>query len=196
MSKTLVRPRYILHTLKQINNLNVITMRTNYNAMRNNKIVEYIGRSQKSQLMNHLCENTYIEVYKSYPDTNTVTNILWAHPASIELLHASSRILIMDYTYKSNKYRLLLMEIVAVTSTELIFSVAFACLKVEWEDNFSWWLDNMKSLMHSLLMPYIIVTDKDLVLINVIERIFSSLVIYFANGIQGKKTFLLNLKKM
>jgi len=73
------------------------------------------------------------------------------------------------------------MEIVGVTSTELTFSVAFAYLKAEhwidfyvafaylevkWEDNFSWCLDSLKSLMHGRLMPSIIIIDRDLVLMN------------------------------
>jgi len=46
MSKTLVRPRDILHTLKQKNNLNASTLRTVYNARKKHIIVEYAGRSQ------------------------------------------------------------------------------------------------------------------------------------------------------
>ena len=82
-------------------------------------------------------------------------------------------ILIIDCTYKTSKYRLPLMEIVGVISTELTFSVAFAYLEAEWKDNFSWCFDSLKSLMHGQLMPPAIVTDRDLVFINVIERIFS-----------------------
>ena len=93
----------------------------------------------------------------------------------------------MDCIYKSNKYQLLLMEIVGVTSTELTFSVAFVYLKAEhwidfyvafaylevkWEDNFSWCLDSLNALMHGRLMPYVIVTDKGLALVNAVKKIF------------------------
>ena len=92
MSKTLVRSRDILYILKQRNNLNLSTMRIIDNARRKNKVVKFTRRSQIHQIMNHFCERAYIEVHKSYPDTDTVKNILSAHPASIELLHAFSRI--------------------------------------------------------------------------------------------------------
>ena len=72
MFKTLVWSRDILHTLKQINNLNVSTVRTIYNVRRKNKVVEYVERSQMYQLMNHLSKHTYIEVHKRCPDTETV----------------------------------------------------------------------------------------------------------------------------
>jgi len=79
--------------------------------------MKYVERSQIQQLINHLCEHTYIEVHRSCPDTDIVKDLLWAHPTSIELLHAFSRILIMDCTYKTKKYQLSLKEIVGVTST-------------------------------------------------------------------------------
>ena len=82
----------------------------------------------------NLCEHAYTEVHKNCLD---IDNILWAHTASIELLHAFLEILIMDCTYKTNNYRLPLMEIMDVTSTELTFSFAFVYLKAEREDNFS-----------------------------------------------------------
>ena len=89
-------------------------------------------------------------------------DILWAYLASIELLYVFFQVLIMNYTYNTNMYQLLLMDIVGVISTDMIFSVAFAYLKVEREDNFSWHLDSLKCLMHDRLMSSIVVTDRDL----------------------------------
>ena len=43
--KTLVRPRDILNTLKQRNNINVSTLRTVYNARHKFKVVEYACKS-------------------------------------------------------------------------------------------------------------------------------------------------------
>ena len=88
------------------------------------------------QLLKNLFEHAYIKVHRNYSDTDTIKDILWAHPASTNLLHVFHRALIMDYIYKTNNYRLPLMEIVGVTSTEMIFSVAFAYLKAGREENF------------------------------------------------------------
>jgi len=65
-------------------------------------------------------EHGYIEIHKCCPDIDTVKDIIWAHPVSIDLLHAFSRILIIDCTCKTNRYILPLMEIVRVTSTEIL----------------------------------------------------------------------------
>ena len=125
--------------------------------------------------MNHLCEHTYIGVHRSCSNTDIVKDIIWAHSASIELLHAFSRILIMDCTYTTNKYQLPLIETIGVTSTELTFFVSFAYLEAELEYNFSWCLDSLKSLMYVRVMASVIVTDRYLVLMNAIKRIFRCL---------------------
>ena len=83
---------------------------TVYNARKKIKVMKYAGRSQMQQLMNKLSEHAYIEVHRSCPDTNTVKDILWAHPASIKLLHAFPQVLIMNCTYKTNMYRLLSID--------------------------------------------------------------------------------------
>ena len=124
------------------------TWRTIYNARHKFKVMEYAGRSQMQQLLKNLSEHGYIEIHRCCPDIDTVKDIFWAHPTCIYLLHAFSQVLIMDCTYKTNKYRLPLMEIVGVTSTEMNFSIVFAYLEAEREDNFSWCLDRLRSLMH------------------------------------------------
>ena len=126
------------------------------------------------QQMNKLSEHAYIEVHRSCPDTDTVKDILWARPASIELLHAFLHELIIDCTYKNNMYRVPLIEIVGAISTDMTFSVAFAYLKAEQEDNFGWCLDSLKYLMHDRLIPSIVVTDRNLALMNIVKRIFST----------------------
>ena len=122
--------------------------------------------------MKNLSEHAYIEVHRSCPDIDTVKDILWAHSASIELLHAFFRMLIMDCTCKINRYQLPLMEMVGVTSTEMTFSVDFAYLEEEQDDNFSWYLDTLKALMHDQLIPSVVVTDRDLTLMNAVKKIF------------------------
>ena len=51
--------------------------------------------------MKNLSEHVYIEGHESCPDTDTVKDILWAHTASIDLLHAFFWVLIMDYCWWS-----------------------------------------------------------------------------------------------
>ena len=79
----------------------------------------------------------------------------------------------MDCTYKTNKYRYPLLEIVGVTtSTNLTFYVGFALFQFEREDNYVWVLERLKTIMEDKMLPSVIVTDRELALMNAIRKIF------------------------
>lgn len=170
MSKSMVRPKEILVTLKQRDALNVTTMKTIYNARHRHKVIEKTaGRSQIQQLLAQLLVHKYTEWHRC-DDTDTITDLLWAHPVSLDLWRAFPRVLIMDCTYKTN--RLPLLEIVGVTSTDMTFSVAFAYLGCEREDNYIWVLNILRSIMDESALPEVFVTDKELDLMKAIDRVF------------------------
>ncbi|XP_028057844.1 PKS-NRPS hybrid synthetase CHGG_01239-like [Camellia sinensis] len=102
----------------------------------------------------------------------TVTDLFWAHPVSLDLLRTFPRVLIMDCTYKTNRYRLPLLEIVGVTSTHMTFSVTIAYLQTERVDNYAWALQTLRDLMDDSVLPEVIVTDRELALMNAIDNTF------------------------
>jgi len=66
-----------------------------------------------------------------------------------------------------------LFEIVGCTSTKMTYSVGFAFLYLELEDNFTWALTIVKGLLSSKdNMPKVIVTDRDGSLMNVVDTVF------------------------
>ncbi|KAM6555829.1 hypothetical protein CsatB_002848 [Cannabis sativa] len=172
MSKCNIMPREILAVIKEKNKCNVSTIRTIYNARQKHRIREKAGRSQMQQLMRKLSEHNYIEWHRYEKDTNTVRDIFWAHPFGVDLLYIFPHVLVMDCTYKTNRYRLPLLEIVGVTSTEYTFSIAFVFLNSEQEDNYTWALDRLKTMMGIDFLPNVIITDRELALINAIEKVF------------------------
>lgn len=68
-----------------------------------------------------------------------------AHPLSIDILCPFTYVLIMECTYKTNRYRLPLLEIVGVTYIELTFSVAFVYMVAKREENYAWTMKKLKS---------------------------------------------------
>lgn len=102
-------------------------------------------------------------------------DILWAHPDSITLLNKFHLVLVMDSTYKTCKYHLPLLEIVGVTLTGITFSVAFAYLQSERGNNFVWALKMLKEQITSGDVG-VIVTDRDIALMNVVQLVFSNAV--------------------
>ncbi|XP_052210807.1 protein FAR-RED ELONGATED HYPOCOTYL 3-like [Diospyros lotus] len=92
---------------------------------------------------------------------------------AIELFKTFPHVLIMDCTYKTNRYKYPLLEIVSVTSTKLTFSIAFAFMDHEYEDNYTWAMEKLKSRM-THKYPGVIVTDRELELMNAIQKVFST----------------------
>lgn len=117
MSKTLARPGEMLQALKQRDPRNCSTLKTVYNARDRYKVAEKARRSQMQQLLSKLSERKNKEWHRSCYETEIVKDLLWAHPVSIDLLHAFPRVLLMDCTYKTNRYRFPLLQIVGITST-------------------------------------------------------------------------------
>jgi len=76
--------------------------------------------------------------------------------------------LIFDTTYKTNKYCLLLLKIVGITSTNTTFIVAFAYLSYVRTNNFEWALSKVKGLFvkDDVLPQVIIISDRDLAFMN------------------------------
>lgn len=172
MSKNNISPKEILQTLKQRDTHNASTIKAIYNARQKYKVGDQIGRSQIQQLMLKLLRHNYIECHRSNEDTRGIRDLFWVHPFALELLKAFPRVLIVDCTSKHNGCHLPLLEIVGVTSTELTFSVAFAYLQSEQEDNFVWALERLRSIVESNVLPSVIVTDKNLALMNAIQGVF------------------------
>ncbi|XP_057493207.1 uncharacterized protein LOC130778715 [Actinidia eriantha] len=77
----------------------------------------------------------------------------------------------MDCTYKTNGYRLPLIEIVGVTSIDLTLSAAIAYLQFERANNYTWALDMLRILMDESTLHLVILTYRELVLMNGIGRV-------------------------
>lgn len=123
-------------------------------------------------LLGQLAEHGYIECHRQINDTETMTDLFLAHPISLELLRAFLHVLIMDYTYKTNRYRMPILEIVGLTSTDMTFDVAFVYLQYEKEDNFTWALSVLRDVIGDSVHPQGIVTDRDVALMNAISTVF------------------------
>ncbi|XP_050888875.1 uncharacterized protein LOC127094048 [Lathyrus oleraceus] len=77
-------------------------------------------------------------------DEVIVRDIFWAYSHSIKLLNTFPTVLIIDSTYKTNKYKLPLLEMVGATSVEKTYSIEFAFLESEKEENVTYTLEVAK----------------------------------------------------
>ena len=173
MTKSMVKPCNILRTLKENNKDNMTTIKQVHNARYLYKILVRGLRTEFQQLMMLLdCDNC-VHWSTCHESSNIVSDIFWTHPDVVKLLNAFNIVFLMDTTYKTNKYRLPLFEIVGVTCIGLSFSDGFVFLSSEKEKNFIWALQKYRgSLLTSHVGPEVIVCDRDLALMNVINIVF------------------------
>jgi len=138
MTKRRVKPKNILLTLKEKNEDNVTTLKLLYNTRYTYKRSVRGSRTEMEQLMMLLEHDKYIHWHRVHESSRVLSDIFWTHPDSLKLLNAFSNVLLMDTTYKTNKYRLPLLEVVSVQSTGLTFSAAFVLMAIECQNNFIW----------------------------------------------------------
>lgn len=172
MSLIRAAPKNILADLKQKRPKSVSNIKQIYNACYRNNMEIRGSRSEMQQLLKLLDDNHYVSRYKVCEDKVTVRDIFWTHPESLKLFNTSLNILIIDSTYKTNKYKLPLLKIIGVTSTEKTFLVEFAFLKSEKEVNVTWTLEMCKTLSKDQEnMLNVIVTDRDIAMMNSIAKV-------------------------
>lgn len=171
LSVSLVKPKEILTQIKFRDPSNSTTIKGVYNARQKFRVVEKAGRTQMQYLIAKLEEHKYTYWHRMNED-GIVTDLFWSPPKSGEMLRAFPRLLLMDSTYKTNRYHYPLLQIVGVTSTELTFSAAFALMESEKEANYTWVLEKLKGIMDPDVVPAVIVTDRELALMNAISKVF------------------------
>ncbi|XP_038717231.1 protein FAR1-RELATED SEQUENCE 5-like [Tripterygium wilfordii] len=138
MSSDRVKPRDILASLKKRDAKNASTIKTIYNARQKFRTSEKAGKSHIQSLMSFLHEHMYLFYYRTNDITNELQDLFFAHPDSLEILRAFPHVLLMDATYKTNRFRMPLLEIVGVTPTNMTYCIAFVLLNSEKEYNYTW----------------------------------------------------------
>ena len=92
-----------------------------------------------------------------------VTHLFYINKHCEDLLKANPQVLMMDCTYKTNRYRLPLMIISGVTPLNTTFYVGFCFLIAEKEVDFTWALERLRDILEGFNVPdpRVIVTDDE-----------------------------------
>ncbi|CAJ2651984.1 unnamed protein product, partial [Trifolium pratense] len=173
MSGNLIPPRNIMSTLKKRNPDSVTSIKQLYNAKHRLKLAARGSRSEMQQLLKCLEENNYYFKVRTVGESDTIQDLFLAHRKSIQLFNTFNDVLLMDSTYKTNRYKMPLFEIVGCTSTNKTFGLGFAFLSNEKHDNFVWALQQVQMLLvDENSASKVIVTDRDAALMSVIPDVF------------------------
>ena len=141
MTKSLAAPRNILTDLKEKNKESVTLIKQVYNARTRWRNGQREDKTELQYLISKLEKHQNVYFTRANSEETTLEDLFFAHPDSIDMLDTFPTVLVMDSTYKTNTYRISLFKIVGVTSTKLTYSVAFAYLSFERENNFLWTLE-------------------------------------------------------
>lgn len=107
-------------------------------------------------------------------EEGTVTAVLFAHPKSLAYLKLYTEVLILDCTYKTNKYKMPLLNAIGVDACQRSFCIAFAFLSGEEEGDYNWALTELRSIYAGVGAdsPSVILTDRCLACMNAVASTF------------------------
>jgi len=110
ITTSMVLPRNILTKLKKRNGKSATTIKHIYNECHRYKQSIRFSRSEMQHLFKCLVGDKYVYNNRLVGDSETVKDILWVHPNSIKFFNNFFVVLVMDSTYKTNKYHMLLVS--------------------------------------------------------------------------------------
>ena len=172
MTKSMVKPRNILLTLKEHNANSCMTIKQIYNARSAFRSSIRGSDLEMQHLMKLLERDQYIHWHK-IKDEDVVCDIFWCYLDAVKLVNACNLVFLIDNTYKTNRYRLSLLDFVGVTPTGMTFSVGFAYVEGERVNNLVWALQRFRGLfLKRDALPGVIVTDRDQTLMNAVKDVF------------------------
>ncbi|KAK9376442.1 uncharacterized protein V1513DRAFT_245649, partial [Lipomyces chichibuensis] len=116
-----IRARETVRTLRQLDPGTSVTRRDIHNLRADIKRKELDGLSPIQALLFQLDEDSDYISFNKRDENQRVIRLLFMHKSSIEMLRWHSQVLIMDSTYKTNRFRLPLFNIVGMTSTNRTF---------------------------------------------------------------------------
>lgn len=117
------------------------------------------GRSPIETLLEDLSTPHWVFAVKKDTE-NHVQCLFFAHRKQIELLLANPDILLMDCTYRTNKYKLPLLHILGCTNLQSFFSAAFCFLSQETELDYHWAISN-SLLKTGTPQPCVFISDQE-----------------------------------
>jgi hypothetical protein len=134
---------------------------------RQHQQIEFLAGHTPIQVLLYTLQDDEDWVYQYQTDDNDkVTALFFSHRQCLEFLRSNPFFLVMDCTYKTNKYKMPLLQIIGSTALGSMFFVAFCFLSSETAESYGFALRCLKSMYHSIdLQPETmlknVITDKD-----------------------------------
>jgi hypothetical protein len=141
------------------------------------KRLELSGRSSLQDLLHRLeQEDSDFLSYHTHDAEDRLTRLLFFHKTSLELWRKNPDIILMDNTYKTNRFGLPLLNIVGVTSNNESFFIGNCFMRNENREGFLFILSHLKRLYKEakLPLPRVFIIDADIALGIALRETFSA----------------------
>jgi hypothetical protein len=179
MSASSINPGKILTNLlkKDI----IISIQDIYNERQANKKKLLSGLSSVQALLKaldkHGGDNPESKYYFAYEedDRDRVKYLFFTHPESLKYFQKNPDVLLINYTYKTNKFKMPFLYAVGVSNTGQNFKLAYCFLPGETEANYNFAIQQIYLLYSRYnVTPKVVITDKELALKNALRTYFPS----------------------
>ena len=137
MTKANISPKQIAISLWLADPNQIFTMQDIYNIRKTIWIEQLAGKTPIEAMLHELWKSNYVHEYQLDQQYH-ITHLFFAHPTSIELLKRYPDVVLMDCTYKTNRFHLPLLDIIGSTGLNNTFYIGFIFISGETEEDYSW----------------------------------------------------------
>lgn len=103
----------------------------------------------------------------SVDNNQRLTRLFFVPSPSLDRFKLHHDVLIVDATYKTNKYNMPLVHVCGITASAQTYHLAFCFVQGETTSDYLWIMERIRQLYDGInTLPLLIVTDQDQVLIN------------------------------
>ena len=150
---------------------NTFSKRNVHNAIYNFRKTLLNGRTPSERLIEDLQSNQDYFFSMKTDENNRVASFFFAKKDSIKVFRRFPDVLVMDATHKTNRYRMPLLEVSGLLSSNKTYILCAAFMKNETVADYVWALKQMKHFIFiNGFTPTIITTDRELALMSAIEQ--------------------------
>ncbi|TYZ61958.1 hypothetical protein PybrP1_011943 [[Pythium] brassicae (nom. inval.)] len=102
----------------------------------------------------------------------SLTHLLIQPADTVELTKEFQDVVYMDSTYRTNRYSMPLLHVVGQTNTGKSFTIALCFMRTEKSADYLWALQQLKLLTGGDFQPGVVVTDRELALVNTLAQVY------------------------
>ena len=147
MSRARATPRTITNAIRHGQSKNQpIIVKDIYNARQQIRTETLAGRTPIAALAEQLDAGEFSwEVVTT--EQGHITHLFFAAHKSLALYERYPEVLLLDCTYKTNQFKMPLLNIIGITGLNTTFYVGFAFIRTEQEGDFTWILQQLLSVI-------------------------------------------------